>query len=81
MGTIDTVGAWGKRKEKDPQVLEKIGKKIPRKKVGTPEEVAPIVAFLASNASNLLNGAIIIADGGWTIAAGTVKEGASEWYE
>jgi NAD(P)-dependent dehydrogenase (short-subunit alcohol dehydrogenase family) len=81
LGTIDTEGAWGKRKAKDPQVLEKIAKRIPRKRVGTPEEVANLICFLASERSSLLNGATIVADGGWSIAAGTIKEGPGEWYE
>lgn len=33
---------------------------------GSPEEIANIAAFLASDDSSLINGAIIVADAGWT---------------
>lgn len=35
-------------------------------RVGEPEEIAKIAVFLASDDSSLINGAIIIADAGWT---------------
>jgi NAD(P)-dependent dehydrogenase (short-subunit alcohol dehydrogenase family) len=33
---------------------------------GRPEEVADIVAFLASDASRLMTGSVVVADGGLT---------------
>ncbi|MEK3772313.1 SDR family oxidoreductase [Paenibacillus sp. FSL R5-0887] len=39
---------------------------IPR--VGTPEEIAQVALFLASDDSSFVNGAIIAADAGWTSA-------------
>lgn len=39
---------------------------IPR--VGTPEEIAQVALFLASDESSFVNGAIIAADAGWTSA-------------
>ena len=38
---------------------------VPLGRVGQPEEMAEIVAFLASDASSYVNGADIQADGGW----------------
>ena len=38
----------------------------PMKRMGTPEEVASVALFLASDASSLLTGSIVIADGGYT---------------
>jgi NAD(P)-dependent dehydrogenase (short-subunit alcohol dehydrogenase family) len=38
---------------------------VPLGRVGQPEEMAEIVAFLASDASSYINGADISADGGW----------------
>ncbi|WP_144151630.1 SDR family NAD(P)-dependent oxidoreductase [Paraburkholderia sp. BCC1885] len=38
---------------------------IPLRRVGQPEEMGEIVAFLASDASSYVNGADIQADGGW----------------
>ncbi len=38
---------------------------IPLGRIGAPEEIANVVAFLASEAASLVNGADIQADGGW----------------
>jgi NAD(P)-dependent dehydrogenase (short-subunit alcohol dehydrogenase family) len=38
----------------------------PMKRLGTPEEVACVVLFLASDASSLMTGSIVLADGGYT---------------
>lgn len=39
----------------------------PMKRVGQPEEIASVVLFLASEASSLLTGSIVLADGGYTV--------------
>lgn len=38
----------------------------PMGRMGTPEEVAAVILFLASDASSLLTGSIVLADGGYT---------------
>jgi NAD(P)-dependent dehydrogenase (short-subunit alcohol dehydrogenase family) len=35
-------------------------------RIGKPEEIADIALFLASDASNFINGEVIVADAGWT---------------
>lgn len=37
---------------------------LPLKRVGTSEEMANIIAFLASDASSYMTGSIVVADGG-----------------
>lgn len=39
---------------------------IPR--VGSPEEIAQVALFLASDDSSFVNGAVLAADAGWTSA-------------
>lgn len=80
IGTVASPNIWGSALEKDPAVLEKIGSRNPRRKVGTPEEAADVLVFLASPQAALINGAVIVADGGWTIAAGTSTDNAS-WFD
>ncbi len=40
--------------------------KVPMKRMGTPEDIAPSVSFLLSNESKYITGQNIIVDGGWT---------------
>ena len=48
-------------------VLQGMAKKVPNGRLGTPEEVANVFAFLASDDASYINGAVISVDGGMTI--------------
>ena len=53
---------------KMPQdVLPAMAKKVPNGRLGTPEEVANVFAFLASDEASYINGAVISVDGGMTL--------------
>ncbi|MDG5490141.1 oxidoreductase [Psychroserpens sp. SPM9] len=41
-------------------------KKVPMKRLGTPEDIAPSVAFLLSEDAQYITGQNLIVDGGWT---------------
>jgi enoyl-[acyl-carrier protein] reductase III len=52
------------------QWLEKVRKEIPAGRMVTPEDVAEMVAFLASPAASMIRGQTIIMDGGHTLPLG-----------
>jgi 3-oxoacyl-[acyl-carrier protein] reductase len=49
-----------------PQALEATVKAIPVGRMGLPSDIAAVVAFLASDESSFITGALIVADGGYT---------------
>ena len=50
----------------DPDVRADIVGRIPLGRLGTPQEVAHAVVYLASPAASLVTGTCLMADGGWT---------------
>jgi len=52
----------------DPAALGRRTAVTPLRRIGTPEEIGPVAEFLASQAASFITGAIIVADGGVTIA-------------
>jgi meso-butanediol dehydrogenase/(S,S)-butanediol dehydrogenase/diacetyl reductase len=53
-----------------PPLVEEYRKNIPMSRLGRPEEVAAVVAFLASDDASYVNGACIVVDGGVTCWTG-----------
>ena len=50
----------------DPQMREDLLKRIPKGRVGQPEDVVGAVVFLSSDASAMITGHTLLVDGGWT---------------
>jgi len=50
----------------NPELLDKVLKNIPMKKLGKPEDVAAVVAFLASEDAEYVTGSTYFVDGGLT---------------
>ncbi|MBB4003589.1 MAG: SDR family oxidoreductase [Aurantimonas endophytica] len=52
--------------EEDPDMYKVWLEMTPMGRVGQPDEIASVVHFLASDASSLMTGSIVLADGGYT---------------
>lgn len=59
-------GVWGKRKREMPEAYAAALAHNPMGRMGTPEEVAKAVAFIASPAASFITGANLVVDGGFT---------------
>lgn len=57
-------GSWEARKTSDPELYNRILGSIPMGRLGTPEEVANVVLFLASPLAGWVTGHTIVVDGG-----------------
>jgi 3-oxoacyl-[acyl-carrier protein] reductase len=49
------------------KVLQDMAGKVPLGRLGQPEEIASVFAFLASDEASYINGAVISVDGGMTL--------------
>ncbi|SRR5579884_1335541 len=56
--------------QEDPKELERVLAEIPMRRVGSPEEVANVVEFLASDKASYVTGATYFVDGGMTLYPG-----------
>ncbi len=54
----------------NPKLVEEYARLIPMGRVGKPEEIADVVAFLASDDARYVTGATLVVDGGLTAATG-----------
>lgn len=68
-GPINTpgLGRWGMPQEVIQAIREELLRKSPTKRFGTPEEVANVALFLASDDSSYVVGAEIVVDGGFSL--------------
>ncbi len=62
-------GLWEQRKTSAPQLYEAIVRSLPAGRMGTPEEVASAVVFLASPLANWITGQTLRVDGGQLLGA------------
>ncbi len=65
-GTLRTP-AWEERRQKDPDVFERLAQWYPLGRIGEPEDVAGAVLFLASDEAAWISGAVLPVDGGLTV--------------
>ena len=64
-GTLRTP-AWEQRRQKDPDVFDRVAKWYPLGRIGEPEDVSGAALFLASDEASWISGAVLPVDGGLT---------------
>jgi NAD(P)-dependent dehydrogenase (short-subunit alcohol dehydrogenase family) len=64
-GTIRTA-AWDERVAREPDLLARLTHWFPLGRIGTPDDVASCVLFLASDEAGFVTGATLTVDGGLT---------------
>jgi 3-oxoacyl-[acyl-carrier protein] reductase len=60
-------GAWARRLDADPdRVQSMLADEVPQRRLGTPEEIASLAAYLCSQGASFCTGACYVIDGGQT---------------
>jgi len=60
-------GSWDNRLATSPELVARMLKaEVPMERLGTPDEIASLVAFLCSERASFITGSCVIADGGQT---------------
>jgi NAD(P)-dependent dehydrogenase (short-subunit alcohol dehydrogenase family) len=77
-GAIDTAWTREDTGPMDEQMTKMLIQATPLGRRGTPEEMANVYAFLASDEASYVTGALWLADGGVTVAKGSVGEQVPE---
>ena len=51
----------------DPERLARLVRSVPARRIAEPDELGPLVVYLASAASDYMTGAVLTCDGGWHV--------------
>lgn len=73
-GPIDTAWTHKETGPMDKKMEKTLIQAVPLARRGTPEEVANVYAFVASDEASYMTGALVVVDGGTTIAKGPVGD-------
>ena len=63
---VNTVSPGGIFNNQNITFVQNYEKKVPMRRMGTPDDIAPSIEFLLSDESRYITGQNIIVDGGWT---------------
>ena len=63
---VNAVAPGGLARGQDPQFVARYEERTPLRRMGTEDDVAGTVAWLASNEARYVTGLVLAVDGGWT---------------
>ncbi|MBR8537383.1 SDR family oxidoreductase [Carboxylicivirga sediminis] len=63
---VNCVSPGGIFNHQDPTFVERYESKVPLKRMGRPDDIAPAVSFMLSDEAKYITGQNLIVDGGWT---------------
>ena len=63
---INCVSPGGVFDNQDQKFVDEYEKRVPLKRMATPEDIAPSVSFLISDDAQYITGHNLVVDGGWT---------------
>lgn len=63
---INCVSPGGILDKQHPSFIERYNAKVPMKRMGNPDDIAPSVSFMLSEEARYITGQNLIVDGGWT---------------
>jgi NAD(P)-dependent dehydrogenase (short-subunit alcohol dehydrogenase family) len=63
---VNCISPGGVYDNQDPAFVEKYEKRVPLKRMASPEDIAPSVSFLLSDDAKYITGHNLVVDGGWT---------------
>ncbi|MFM7023639.1 MAG: oxidoreductase [Flavobacteriales bacterium] len=63
---VNAVSPGGIFDNQNPLFVENYSRKVPMKRMGKPEEIAPSIAFLLSDGASYITGHNLLVDGGWS---------------
>jgi NAD(P)-dependent dehydrogenase (short-subunit alcohol dehydrogenase family) len=63
---VNCVSPGGIKQDQNPVFIENFEKKVPLKRMGEPEDIAPAICFLLSDDASYITGQNLLVDGGWT---------------
>ena len=63
---VNCVSPGGIFDKQHPSFIEKYNAKVPMRRMGNPDDIAPAVSFMLSNEAKYITGQNLVVDGGWT---------------
>jgi len=63
---VNCVSPGGIKNNQHPSFIERYESKVPMRRLGNPDDIAPAVSFLLSDEAKYITGHNLMVDGGWT---------------